>query len=274
MDSSESWEGEDISNSSQHASFSPWVALLAIGAVGLLGAWSPMSPLALDAGDLALGQGRPEDALVQYDRVADATPFQEIERAALRRAARVAAVDLDNPTEARLRLRRLARAFPDESAEALERIGDLWLDESRQPVKAAEAYKRAHEADPTHTDAARRLMKAARAWSDAGQLSRSRTLWEKAATEYPGSRVEGLLGLAEAQLAAGDAQAALTTYEEAAELTADPTLGSYAKLGAAACLERLGNLDGALAELDLADLPEDVFISRRQAMMDRQAETW
>jgi tetratricopeptide (TPR) repeat protein len=216
----------------------------------------------------------PEDALAHYDRVSQASPFEDLQRAALWRAATVASVDLGDAADARLRLRRIARTFPDQAAEAHEQIGDLWRDEGRQPVKAAEAYLRAHRAAPADASAARRLMKAARARSDAGQLSVSRTLWERAATEYPGARIEALLGLAEAQLAAGDAQAALTTYEEAEGLTADGTLGSYARLGAAACLERLGNLDGALAELDLADLPEDVFLPRRQAMMERQAETW
>lgn len=263
-----------MSTEHHNASFSPWVAVLAIVTVCLLAAWSPVSPHALDAGDLALGQGRPEDALAQYDRVAQSSPFASLRREALWRGVAVASVDLGDDQAARLRLRMVAQEFPEDAAGAHEKIGDSWMDEGREPIKAAEAYMRAHRAAPADFGAARRLMKAARARGESGQLALSRRLWQRVATEYPGARIAALLGLAEAQLAAGDAQAALRTYEEAESLTSDPTLGSYASLGAAACLERLGNLDGALAELDLADLPEDVFVSRRQAMMDRQAETW
>lgn len=252
----------------------PLLAICALATVGILAAWSPMSPLALDAGDLALGQGRYIAALEHYDRVAKNTPFVSIEKAAIERAARVAVVDLQDSVEARLRLRRLARAFPEEAAQAYERIGDLRRDAEREPALAADAYLLAFEADVHALEAPTRLMKAARARGEADDFSSARVLWNRASTEFPEARVPALLGLAEAQLASGDAQAALSTYEEAEGLTADPTLSSYAALGAAACLERLGNLDGALAELDLADLPEDVFTSRRQALIERQADTW
>lgn len=258
----------------QRGLYQPLIAVLAIAGVGILAAWSPVSPLALDAGDLALGHGHPAAALEHYDRVALNTPFATVEKAALERAARVASVDLDNAEEARIRLRRLARAFPEEAAQAYERIGDLRLHSERRPALAAEAYVRAFDAETDAVEAPDRLMKAARARGEANQMALSRGLWQRVATEFPEARVPALLGLAEAQLAGGDAQAALSTYEEAELLTGDPTLSSYAALGAAACLERLGNLDGALAELDLADLPEDVFVSRRQALMERQADTW
>lgn len=250
------------------------LAVMAIAAVGVVVAWSPISPVALDAGDIALGQGHPVRALEHYDRVARSTPFITIEKAALERAVRVATVDLQDPAEARIRLRRLARAFPEEAAQAHERIGDLRLHAERLPELAAESYMRSFKLDQDDPEAPSRLMKAARARSEADQLTEARILWNRAATSFPEARVPALLGLAEAQLASNDAQAALDTYEEAERLTVDPTLSSYAALGAAACLERLGNLDGALAELDLADLPEDVFTSRRQALIERQAETW
>lgn len=252
----------------------PLLVTMAMAAIGLFAIWSPMSPLALDAGDVALGEGRPVEALAHYDLVASNTPFVALEKAALERAVLVASVDLDNSEEARIRLRRLARAFPEEAPQALERIGDLRLHSERKPALAADAYMRAFKADPEDLGAPGRMMKAARSRAEADQLTLSKRLWTRAANEFPEARVPALLGLAEAQLAGGDAQAALETYEEAERLTADPTLSSYAALGAAACLERLGNLEGALAELDLADLPEDVFTSRRQVLIERQADTW
>ena len=115
-----------------------------------------------------------------------------------------------------------------------------------------------------------RLLKAARATLEAGKHHRSLVLFERAIQRYPEHRVQGLLGVAEASWAS----AALASYEEAERSSTDPVYGAYASLGAAACLERLGNLDGALAELDLAELPEDVLTHRRQALIERQADTW
>ena len=73
--------------------------------------------------------------------------------------------------------------------------------------------------------------------------------------------------LAQLQLIDGHIADALTLFEDVA--TGDDVRANVAKLGVATCLERLGNLDEALAELDEVDLPEAVRESRTEPMRSR-----
>ncbi len=63
-------------------------------------------------------------------------------------------------------------------------------------------------------------------------------------------------------LAHGDAHGALSRYQRALSYDEDPSLTTMARLGAATCMERLGYLDGALAELDGIELPPEVMEAR------------
>ena len=57
----------------------------------------------------------------------------------------------------------------------------------------------------------------------------------------------------------GRTEQALTAFERAAGHTWDPDIGSAARLGRTVCLERLGDLDQALAELEQVDgLPDAI----------------
>ena len=254
--------------------WNPLLVVVGLSVIGLLGLVSPVSPLGLEWGHLALGQGRPVAALRTYDRVAAWNPSDSLALEALRAGARVSAVDLGDLDGARLRLRRVARRFPSHAPSAWDEIGDLHQQGRHRPLLAAQAYLRSVDLAPSDPIAPERLLKAARATLEAGEHHRSLVLFERAIQRYPEHRIQGLLGVAEAQLASGDASAALASYEEAERSSTDPVYGAYASLGAAACLERLGNLDGALAELDLAELPDDVLTHRRQALIERQADTW
>jgi tetratricopeptide (TPR) repeat protein len=79
------------------------------------------------------------------------------------------------------------------------------------------------------------------------------------------------LGLANVALSNGDVEGALKYYENSSSHAFDSDVASVASLGAATCLERLGNLDEALAELDAADLPDDVRASRAARIKAREA---
>ena len=52
-------------------------------------------------------------------------------------------------------------------------------------------------------------------------------------------------------------------------LARDPQLAAVAQLGAAACLERFGALDEALAAVDAADLPDALRSSRDRTLRER-----
>lgn len=243
------------------------------GAVLLLGvAWvSPMSPGALQWADAALGLGRPDLAADHYERVARWTPFRAHQREALARGALVAAVELGNPVRARRQLEWLGRITEAEPARASikEQIAGLLIQE-RQFLEAARLLREAHDTCLTCTTAPRRLVRAAELVADHGEAQDAIELFARVVERYPAHRAKANIGRAELLLARGEALEALVLFEDASERTFDADLQALAKLGVATCLERLGNLDEALAELDAADLPPQVRRTRREGMEARR----
>ena len=245
--------------------------LLGAGGLFAAGLLTPVSPVSLSWGEAALGRGGPEVAAERFDRIADVNPWQQVREEALYRAAMVYAVELGEPGAARVRLTRLAEETADRRirARSREQLGDLAI-QQRQLLVAAAEYDSAYSAEPYGTKAADRLARSARAFAEAGDLSSSRGAWAELARKFPSRRVDAWVGRAEIALATGDAQEALGLYErvlESGDLGAEP----QARLGAATCLERLGNLDEALAAIDQADLPDGVRQTRSQAVRARRA---
>lgn len=234
-------------------------------------AWmSPWSPGALHWADLAMGLGRPEVAAAHYDRAARWSPFRGVRTRALARGAMIAAVELGDSVRARRQLERLARtvAAPAEQAEVKERIASLLLDE-RQPLEAARLLREAHDTCRACPEAPRRLLRAADLLSDFDVEDQALALYAQVLGRHPAQRSRANLGRAEILLARGETLEALHLFEDAASHTFDPDLAAVARLGATTCLERLGNLDEALAQLDAADLPPQVHASRREGLRAR-----
>ncbi len=232
---------------------------------------SPLSPTALGHADAALGLGSPEVAAARYDRVALVNPFPWIRQEALYRGAMVRAVDLDEPALARERLERLAtyELLPERRAEVEEQIGQLLRDRENEPASAAAAFLDAYEAAPQAARAPDRLVAAARSKGDSGQLAEAGALWDRIAAEWPARACEASLARGELSLAGDDAQAALKSFEAAAKLAKSADQLALARLGSATCLERLGDLEGALAEIDGADLPGDIVRTRTESLRAR-----
>ena len=67
----------------------------------------------------------------------------------------------------------------------------------------------------------------------------------------------------------GRTEEALALYESAVDHAFDPDVAAVGRLGSATCLERLGDLAQALAELDEAELPPEVFSSRSEGLKAR-----
>lgn len=233
---------------------------------------TPLSPLALSRADSALGLGDANSAAVQYDRIAALNPLPSVRQEALYRGALVWAVDLGEPEEARKRLERLVATEPgrDRLADVQERIGQTWLD-SDKPGSAARAFLRAVDADPKAPEAARRLEAAARARIQGNDVKGAISLWKRLGHDFPERLADATIAQAELALSANDAEGALTLYTDAAPLVAGSPLEAVVRFGTATCLERLGSLEEALAEIDAADLPEEVRERRAEAMKARLA---
>ncbi len=239
--------------------------------VGLV--WAhPASPCALWRGDVALGNGRPHAAVARYDDVARTHPSEGVRAEALRRSALLWEVELGHPSQARARLEELLRlAMTDtERADVLERVGLLLLDEGH-PLEAARRLREAHDVDPQASDAPQRLVRSARAAASAGDLTLAERTWRRLGKLHPVHLARANVGRGHLRLQRGDAEGALTMYEAGVDHAYDPDVAAVARLGVATCLERLGDLDQALAELDAAELPPEVLDRRAGSIKARDA---
>ncbi len=232
---------------------------------------SPASPVALGRADAHLSRGEPAEAARGYDAIAVHSPFHGARQEALYRSALVHALDLGDTETARKRLHRLVElGGPLRAADAWEQIGHLRLEEG-QPRAAGRAFRNAWEVAPRAGRAAERLQWAARARSEAGDLRAAERIWRELGEGYRRYAGSALLARAELLLGENDPQGALALYEQAVDSLTDPHLLAVARLGSAACLERLGDLDGALAAIEYGDLPSDVLQARRQGLRTRSA---
>ena len=94
--------------------------------------------------------------------------------------------------------------------------------------------------------------------------------WERVAEHIPSARGLARVNQASLLLAEGEVQDALSAYEQAASSTDDATLIQVAKMGAATCKERLGEVDAALEDLDDANLPSSVATERQRRLEERK----
>lgn len=231
---------------------------------------SPASPLALERADALLGGDRPHVAAARYDAIGAAHPDPETRIQALRRSAQVWSVALSEPAQSRRRLERVAELQGDPAARAntLDQVAEL-LAEERLYASAAATWREAHDLLPRADGAPERLLAAARARASAGDRDGASATYARVVRRHPKLRSEALIGRAELLLADGRVEEALPLFERARR-TSDPALETVARLGGAACLERLGDLDEAIAQIDAADLPEDVRARRTGGMRERR----
>jgi tetratricopeptide (TPR) repeat protein len=233
-------------------------------------AFSPASPLALAGGDLLAGLGRPEAAVAVYDGAARWTPWRAVRRAALERAARTWSIALDDPGEARRRWEALLGepGDPSQQADALEQLAlSLFADGVEED--GILRLREAHDLAPQAPGAARRLERAATAASQLGNLEQADRLWRRLGQAHPDRFAVAELGRADVALRRGRIETALHAYQEAHRHTFDPAVAAAAKFGSSICLERLGDLEEAIADLDEAELPPRVFEERATKMRER-----
>jgi len=247
-----------------------WSAVMAVTGAFLWG--SPVSPLAMWRADLLLGSGHPYQAALTYDAIASYNPMPGLRAEAMRRSALTWSVELALPREARRRLESLLREpmSPQDRAVVLERVGHLYLEEDR-PLDAARRLREAHDIAPDADGAEMRLMRSARAAAAGGDSRDADQSLRRLGRIHPAWQAKADLARADLALGDGHPAVALGLYERAAEGTTDPDEASVARLGVATCLERLGQLDQALAALDAAGLPPEVRASRERSIQERAA---
>lgn len=256
--------------------YSSWItggtALLA-----LVGLWmAPISPLALSRADVALGQGAPLTAVQRYDKVAEWSFVAAHRQRALLRSAQLLFNELGDSQGSLVRLNALANdaTLPlGAQADVQVKIGEIYR-EIRQPKDSAHAFmvavaicKKLEEPTCSAGHTGSWKLSAAQELAKAGHVHRALNLLGRVVREHPDLRQQANLERAQLQLIEGQIADALTLFEDVA--AGDDVRANVAKLGVATCLERLGNLDEALAELDEVDLPDAVRESRAKPMRSR-----
>ena len=246
------------------------LTFLAFGGLGV--ALSPASQAGLAFGDLLIGLSMPAAAVTHYDYVAERNTDPALRAAALRRSTAIWSLELGDRIEARKRLFTLSElgVDPAEAASIHAEIGALF-DEQQRPRQAARHYQKAHDLHPEGAVAASRLVRAAEILQREGLDTRALQAWSQLAKTHSKQRTRADVGRAQIYLAQGDEQRALGLFERAEAGSQD--IAALSRLGAATCLERLGNLDEALAALDASDLPSDVLELRASEIIDR-ADRW
>jgi tetratricopeptide (TPR) repeat protein len=249
------------------------VAWALVGVLAVAALWfSPLSPVALERGDVLVGSGEARAAVRHYERVGRWHPLASVRVAADLRAATIAAIDLHDARTAREHLRRVAGAVgvdPVVKAAALEQLGQLAWNRLDDPGEAADALQLAHDLAPVGPDADRRLVLAARARTESGDVKAALKAWDRVARQSPSQRALARVSAASLLLGQGDPGSALSSFEEAVAIATDPDVAQIARLGAATCKERLGDEEGALDDLAAADLPGQVGVERQRRLENR-----
>ena len=225
-----------------------------------------MSPLALWGAELLNQVDSPEQAAVHYDRIAR-YGLPQLRLTALERSARTHSLVLKRPSEARERLvQRLRFAENDvERASLYAEVGATWRAE-RNLQQASTAYRTAWRLDPTQLAYG---MTAAELHFGRGEYAHARSLWKRIGAAHPDMIARMHVELGRCDLAQGYAEAALTRFEQAVSTAPSDDLEAAGRLGIASALERLGNLEDALSEIDLADLPSSAYEARRTGLSER-----
>ena len=221
-----------------------------LGLSGWLGWSHPASPLAMSRADTMLAHD-PLQAVHAYDLIAQVNPWRGVRQKALYRSSAVYISDLSDPATARERLVSALEVVQDPllRADTWQQMGELDL-ELRDPERAAEAFVTAHNVAPEASQAPERLVAAARARMQAGDDKSALSLWRRVGRRFESHRCLAWVAEAEIQLALGEPMRALELYQNVLTSDEDPSLTALARLGAATCMERMGALDEALAELD------------------------
>jgi len=244
--------------------------MIALGLVFAgMGVWySPVSPVALYLADARINDGPFEVVVARYEQIVRHHWSERTRTRALKRASQLYELN-SQEVEGLLGLYQLANT-PSQVADLEAQIGMQYV-ERGESSKGALWLERSHRSAEDAPEAGARLLLAAQARFETGQFTKAEKLYLMVGRKYPQLGPEADIGLAELLLSVGRARAALKHFERASRHAEQSPLKALAQFGVATCLERLGQLDAALAEMDEVDLPERVLDERREGIRAHQA---
>lgn len=253
------------------------IPLMGLPAAVLLFTGTPVSPWALHRADAHLAAGDASAAVAAYQQVARWSMWPGQDREATWRAASLAGHGAGEPLVARRLYRTFLKSWPEDPRVATARVALArleWLDFGR-PDRAARQYTWAVRAAPDAPEAAGWLQQAGEAWLASDAPDRAASSWKRVLREYPDAAAGAHLALARLALADSELEQAFEHFQAVAVTPNRGPEGTLARLGMSLCLEQLGDLESALAELDEVsdELPYDVWQQRRDRLIARRLKS-
>ncbi len=250
------------------------VPLLGLPLLVLIFAATPASPWALHRADAQLAAGALPQAVDAYQSVARWSVWPGQAREATWRAANLAASSAGEPLVARRLYRQFLKAWPEDPRIARVRLSLARLEQLDfgRPDRAARQYTWAVREAPGAPEAADWLQRAGEAWLQADRPQQARAAWKRLIAEHPDQAPAAYLSLARLDLGMGEVERAYESFQSAAVQRRRGPEATLARLGMSLCLEQLGDLEAALAELDevAEELPYDVWQQRRERLIERR----
>ncbi len=242
---------------------------------GLIAVWrGPFLPSSMARADAHVVAQDFETADVLYARIQDFGLTPSLRREALIRRARLAMDELHAPAAARTHLMaalEIGVSTPTDDARLWMRLGDLYQRQLAHPEAALEAYQMARMIGLQGDDLGRLLVATAQAHEALDDQAAAMTAWEDVAAL--GGRFAGTARLSQAAmlLRQGRLVSALDHFDMVMSMTDDAALRQTARLGVSTIEARLRRYDEALAVLDAAELPDDVYEVRRTQLEELDA---
>lgn len=235
------------------------------------GVWySPVSPVALELADARINSAEVQTVIERYEKIARYHWSEETRTIALKRASQLCELN-DRDVDGLQRLYELATTS-NQLANLEAQIGLLYIEQGHYS-KGALWFERAERSEPEAPEAGARLLLAAQARFESNQLAKAEKLYLLVWRKYPKLGAEADIGLAELLLSTGRARSAQKYFKRAADGAGESSLKALAQFGVATCLERMGRLDEALAEMnEVSDFPENVLDERIEGIRAHQAE--
>ena len=234
--------------------------------------WSPGSPLALDRADAAMAQDEPDKALQIYAAAERWGWTQTIREHAMFRSALVEATAMDDADAAATALEDFVGVGQSDAmlADAYALLGGVYASSGTDAARAADAFEAAARRAPEDARVASWYAAAASSRELAGDpVGALRDLGHLVSLGGL-SGVDGWVGIGRIRFELGDLAGAYDAYQNGLLERPDPNRGQIVRLGMAHALERLGEADAAVAELDeFVGVEDPAFEAARGRMLAR-----
>jgi TolA-binding protein len=209
---------------------------------------------AFDNAEAAWDRGEYRQAVALFRDMAERYPNHRLAPEALYKGGRGTDLFLNDPREAVLVLRALARrenagAWARRAQQLLGEIFEVRQGDCRQAIVE---YQRMISLDPRGPGNDEAQFAVARCSFALGDYDQARAEYELLLERYPESdlKARALAGVANAWYVTGHFDRAVKLYRQAQQESREPELAAEAGFGVATSLEEAGDIDGALAQFE------------------------